>query len=154
MLSELDLHSGVEWKGFFPMCFRELASVLGPKLCMVFCRLLREMFFLSQWCCADVVPIRKGAMPILLSGVRPISSTIVLSKVYERLVSSRLCAFTETEGVFPRYQFAYRKRLETCDALLDIAFAGQPALERERELAVVQIDFSVVFDRVSRSGLL
>ena len=31
---------------------------------------------------------------------------------------------------------------------------GQYALDRGRELAVVQIDFSASFDRVSRSGLL
>ena len=37
---------------------------------------------------------------------------------------------------------------------MDIVCAGQAALDRERELAVVQIDFSVAFECVSRSGLL
>ena len=55
----------------------------------------------------------------------------------------------ETEGVFHRHQYAYRKGLETCDALLDIVCAGQAALGHGRELAVVQIDFSAAFDRVS-----
>ena len=42
----------------------------------------------------------------------------------------------ETEGVFPRHQFAYRKGLGTCDASVDIVCARQAALDRERELAV------------------
>ena len=72
---------------------------------MVFRRLLCAGLFHSQWCCADVVPIPKGAMSFLLSEFRSISITPVLSKVYESLVSSRLRAFLETEGVFLRYQY-------------------------------------------------
>ena len=66
-----------------------------------------------------------------------ISITPVLSKVYERSVSSRLYAFMETEGVFPRHQYAYRKGLRTCDSLLDMDRAGQVALDRRKKLAVV-----------------
>ena len=64
-----------------------------------------------------------------------------LSKVYERLVSSRLCAFMET-----RHQYAYRKGRGTCNALLVIVCEGQVALDRGKELAVLQIDFGAAFD--------
>ena len=37
---------------------------------------------------------------------------------------------------------------------MDIVCAGQAALDSGRELAVVQIDFSAAFDRVSHSGFL
>ena len=118
--SELDLDGRVDPLEFFPMFFRELASALAPKLSMVFSRLLHAGLFPSQWCCADVVLIPKGAISFLLSGFRPISISPVLSKVYQRLVYYRLCAFMGTECVFPRYKCANRKRLEICDALLDI----------------------------------
>ena len=55
---------------------------------------------------------------------------------------------------FTRHQYSYCKGPGTRDALLDIVCAGQAALNRERELAVVQIDFSATFDRVSHSGFL
>ena len=42
----------------------------------------------------------------------------------------------------------------TCDALLDIVYAGQAALDRDSELALIQVDFSAAFDHVNRSGLL
>ena len=60
----------------------------------------------------------------------------------------------ESEGVFPRHQYAYRKGLETYDAPLDIVYAEQVTLDRGRELAVIQIDFRAAFDRVNHSGLL
>ena len=42
----------------------------------------------------------------------------------------------------------------TCDALLDIVFAGQMELDRVGELALVQIDISAAFERVNHGGLV
>ena len=42
----------------------------------------------------------------------------------------------------------------TCDALLDIVCADQLELDRGGELALIQIDFSVAFDRVNHGGLV
>ena len=67
-------------------------------------------------------------MSFLLSDLKPIS--ITLSNDYERLVSSRFCAFMESEGVFLRHQCAYRKGLGTCDALLDMYCAVKAAMNR------------------------
>ena len=44
--------------------------------------------------------------------------------------------------MFPDHKYAFRKGLGTCDAMLDIVCVGQAALDRGRELAVLQIDFS------------
>ena len=62
--------------------------------------------------------------------------------------------FLERSGVLPSHQYSYRKRLGTCDALLDIVCAGQLELVRGGELALVQIDFSAAFDRVNHGGLV
>ena len=75
-------------------------------------------------------------------------------KVYERCVSYRLSVFMESEGDFPMHQYTYRKGLETCETLLDIVFAEQATLNRGREWAEVQIDYSAAFDRVGHSELL
>ena len=55
--SVLDPLAGVESLGYFPVCFIELASVLAPKLGMVFCRILLARLFLSQCRCADDILI-------------------------------------------------------------------------------------------------
>ena len=62
--------------------------------------------------------------------------------------------FLERSGVLSSHQYSYRKGLGICDALLDIVCAGQLELDRGGELALVQIDFSAVFDRVNHGGLV
>ena len=60
----------------------------------------------------------------------------------------------ECSGVLPTTQFAYRKGLGTCDALLCVSHTLQSALERGQKAMVVQIDFSAAFDRVNHQGIL
>ena len=54
----------------------------------------------------------------------------------------------ERSGVLPTTQFAYRKGLGNCDALLCVSHTLQSALERGQEARIAQIDFSAAFDRV------
>ena len=60
----------------------------------------------------------------------------------------------ESSGVLPTTQFAYRKGLGTCDALLCVSHTLQSALESGQEARMVQIDFSAAFDRVNHQGIL
>ena len=60
----------------------------------------------------------------------------------------------EHSGVLPTTQFAYRKGLGTCDALLCVSHTLQSALERRQEARIVQIGFSAAFDRVNHQGIL
>ena len=57
-------------------------------------------------------------------------------------------------GMLPTTQFAYRKGLGTCDALLCVSHTLQSALESGQEARIVQIDFSASFDRVNHQGIL
>ena len=69
-------------------------------------------------------------------------------------MSVRLWRFMEGRGVLPTTQFAYRKGLSTCDALLCVAHSLQSALEMGLEASIVQIDFNTAFDRVNHQGIL
>ena len=62
--------------------------------------------------------IPKGPPSSSVANYGPISVTSVLSKVFERLVSVRLGRFVERSDVLPNTQFAHRKGLGICDALL------------------------------------
>ena len=91
---------------------------MAPHLSVVFRRLVHLGSFPACWRQANVPPIPKGKPSSSVANYRPISITSVLSKVFERLVSVRLGRFMECSGVLPTTQFAYRKGLGTCDALL------------------------------------
>ena len=66
----------------------------------------------------------------------------------------RLRQFMEHCGVLPTTQFAYRKGLGTCDALLCVSHTLQSALESGQEARIRQIYFSAAFDRVNHQGIL
>ena len=55
--------------------------------------------------------------------------------------------------VLPTTQFAYRKSLGTCDALLCVSHTLQSELESGQEARIVQIDFSAAIDKVNHLGI-
>ena len=118
LLLDLDPYGGADPLGMFPPFLKRTADVLAPRLSVVFRRLLRLGSFFACWRQADVTPIPKGPSSSSVANYRPISITPVLFKVFEHLVAVRLGRFMEHCGVLPTTQFAYRKGLGTCDALL------------------------------------
>ena len=94
---------------------------MATRLSVVFRLLVRLGSFLDCWRQANLTPIPKGPPPSSVVNYRQISITSVLSKVFERLVSVRLGQFMERSGVLPTTQFANRKCLGTCDALLCVS---------------------------------
>ena len=68
-------------------------------------------------------------------------------------MSVRLGQFMEYSGVLPTTQFAYRKGLGTCDALLRMSHTLQSALESGQEARIMQNNFSAAFDRVNHLGI-
>ena len=114
----MDAYGGTDPLGIFPLFLKRTADVLAPRLNVVFRRHLRLGSFPACWRQAHVTPISKGPSSSSVANYRPISITPVLSKVFERLVAVLLGRFMEHCGMLPTTQFAYRKGLGTCDALL------------------------------------
>ena len=69
-------------------------------------------------------------------------------------MSGRLGRFMERSVVLPTTQFAYRKGMGTCDALLCVSNTLRSALESGQKVRIVQIYFSAAFDRVNHLGIL
>ena len=145
----LDPYGGTDHLGMFPLFLKRTADVMAPRLSVVFRRLVRLGSFPPCLRQANATQIPKGPTSFSVVNYRPISITSVLSKVFERLVSVRLGRFMERNGVLPTTQFAYRKGLSTCDALLFVFHTLQSALESGQEARIVQVDFSSAFDWVN-----
>ena len=56
--------------------------------------------------------------------------------------------------MLPITQFAYRKGLGTCDALLCVSHTLLSAFESGQEAKIVQVDIMAAFDRVNQQGIL
>ena len=154
LLLDLDSGGGVDPVGAFPLFFKEVAAVFAPGLSRVFRLLIKKGSFPRCWRSANVTAIPKGALTQVVANYRPISITPILSKIFERLLASKIVLFAESKGLIPAAQFAYRKNLGCADALLSVTHLLQRALDTGQEGRVVQLDFSAAFDRVSHSGIL
>ena len=78
----LDLHpyGGTDPLGMFPLFLKRTADVIGPRLSVMFLRLVRLGSFPACWRLANVTPIKKGPPSSSEANYRPISITSVLSK--------------------------------------------------------------------------
>ena len=108
-----------------------------PRLIVVFRRIVRLGSFPACWRQANVTPIPKGPPSSSVANYRPISIASVLSTVFECLMSVLLGRFMECSGVLPITQFAYRKGLGTCDALLRMLHTLKSILESGQEARIV-----------------
>ena len=151
-LLDLDPYGGTDILGMFPLFLKRTADVMAPRYTVVFRRLVCLGSFPSCWRQANVTPIQKMPPSSCVANYRSIPITSVLAKVLERMVSVRLGRFMKRNGVLTTTQFAYRKGLGTCDALLCVTNTLQSALESGQEGWIVLIDFSAAFDRVNQQG--
>ena len=114
LLRDLDSYGSTYPLGMFPLFLKKTAESYSPSSrCGI-----HFGSFPVCWRVANVTPIPNGPPSSSASNYRPISFTPILSKVFERLVSVCLGPFMECRDGLPTMQFAYRKGLGTCDALL------------------------------------
>ena len=155
LLLELDGHGGVDPNGILPIFLKKTANIIAPKITAIFRKLVRLSCFPSLWRTGNIAALPKGLNPSSSpSEYRPISITPVLSKIFEKVLSKRLCRFVEEQNLLPTLQFGFRKGLGTCDALLSLSAILQKALDEGAEARMVGLDFSAAFDRVNHNALV
>ena len=154
ILDNLDNWGGEDPDGFFPLFFKKVSATLSPKLSRFFRFLFRRSIFPDERKLCNTVPVPKCGMSAVASNYRPISILPVLSKVAERLIFKPMYRYLESNHLLAVHQYAYRKKLGTCDALLDLTCHLQKNLDNGCETRIVQIDFSAAFDLVNHKALI
>src|SRR6218665_3320917 len=79
---------------------------------------------------------------------RPISNLSFISKMVERMVDSRLIAYTDRYALTPIYQSAYRRNHSTETALVRLYNDMIHVVDRGEVGALVLLDISAAFDTV------
>ena len=140
--------------GFIPPIFKKMSSVLSPKLSRIYRHLFKNSLFPDERKIGNIAPVPEDALSADSNNYRPITILLVMSKVAEKLIFKPLYKYLEANAYLPSSQYAYRKKLGTCDALLDISSLVQGNLDKGFETRIVQIDFSAAFDLVNHSALV
>ena len=105
--------------GVFPLFIKMVADGIDKKLSFIFRWQSRWGSFPDSWRSSNVTAIPKGAPSPDIDNYRPTSITLILPKVYEKLVLTR--SPVHARIFFPASQFPYWKGLGCTDALITIA---------------------------------
>ena len=94
-LLDLDTYGGVDPLGVFPLFLKMVADIIAPKLSIIFHGLIRLGSFPECLRSSNVTAIPMSALSPDRENYRSISVTLILSKVYEKLVSHKVSSFCE-----------------------------------------------------------
>ena len=79
---------------------------------------LSEGIFPHQLKIANVIPLYKSDDPMCFNHYRPVFLLCILSKVFEKMMYSRLLEFLETFKMLYQHQFGFRKKHSTYMAFM------------------------------------
>ena len=129
-------------------CEPELSYILAK----LFNKRLKESCFLDCWKVSSVVPVFKNVGE--RSTAKNYCLLSVVSKVFEKLVNSRIVDHLEKCGLFSDFQYGFRSSRSTADLLTVVSDRIARAFNRSGATQVVALDISKAFDRVWHAGLL
>jgi len=125
------------------------------KLLLFFNDLWKNEKIIPAWKTAIVLPFYKpGKDKHSPESYRPISLTSALCKINEKLITTRLIWFLETNNIINPAQSAYRKNRSTLDHLIRLTDSINKTINNKRHTVGIFFDFSHAFDMIWKEGLL
>ena len=143
--------SGID--GLALQYLKDSLIVTLPYISTVINTSLANETFPEIWKYAIIKAIHKSGDKNEPSNFRPISLLPVLSKILEKVVSTQLIDYLESNKLFNDSQYAYRRKLSTEDALLSITEDLYKNFDDGQLSLLVLLDLSKAFDSVSHEIL-
>ena len=103
---------------------------------------------------AVVIPIFKKGDSKDLNNYRPISLLPILSKVYEKVLSKQMSLYFESNELFFKHQYGFRKNKSTVDAILNLVDSIIDSFENKDSHMSIFCDLTKAFDCVPHQELL
>ena len=134
--------------GLSPKILKLSASAVATPLTSLFNYCIRTSTLLSDWKMSNVTPIHKKGEVTVKNNYRPVSVLSAISKLFEKVMFDQLYAlFTPT---FSPNMSGFLKGHSCATALIKLT----DALDEKKEVGVVAIDLTKVFDCICHNLLL
>ena len=103
---------------------------------------------------AKVIPVHKKKDKDIPGNYRPISLLSAINKILEKVICKRLTDFLEKHKIIFKYQFGFRKKHSTIQAVVEIVDNIIEHIEKGFLVAGIYLDLSKAFDCVDHEILL
>ena len=151
IISKLDNKKSID---ISPKLLKALSSSFSNVLSYLFNSCMLSGVFPDELKIAKVIPLYKAGNSNLMSNYRPISILPTLSKIFEKLIHSRIYKFLEENEVIYNYQFGFRQHHSTIHAVQTATTSVITSLNSSYQSMSIFIDFSKAFDTIKHEILL
>ena len=131
-----------------PFFLRTACCVLAPTLCYFVDNAFRLGIFQQSCKIAKIVPLFKTEKTEELTNYRPKSILTCFSKIFEKLIYSRLISFFQKNSVLHDSQYGFRNGMSTTHAVLDVLTSTCDQINNEQYTGLILLDFKKAFDTV------
>ncbi|GFT93850.1 RNA-directed DNA polymerase from mobile element jockey [Trichonephila clavipes] len=117
------------------------------------CLLLQHFPQIWKHCTISLLP-KKNKDPKFPLNYRPISLISCVAKLFEKILLSRIQAFSDSNHIIPDFQHGFRKKTSTCHQLLRTTNLIIDGFNTHRTTGGIFLDVEKAFDRVWHNGLI
>ncbi|KAL4144098.1 hypothetical protein QTP88_006328 [Uroleucon formosanum] len=136
------------------LMFKKLPAKGIVLMTSLFNFLLRVGHFPLSWKIATIILIKKpGKNKSNPDSYRPISLLTSLSKIFEKVIHTRLLNYLNSAEVIPKFQFGFRPNHSTIQQLFRITEHISNSFEKHCHTGAVFIDVSKAFDKSPRTNI-
>ena len=117
-------------------------------------RSIQEGFFPVCLKTAKVIPLHKNGSFENPSNYRPISLLSSLSKVFEKVLNTRMVEFLEKHQLLSNIQFGFRPKRSCTHAIASVTELMRNVIDSQKMGFACFIDFQKAFDTIDHSLLI
>jgi hypothetical protein len=137
----------------FPEFIKNLGSKATDTLLLVCNKFwTSKMSLPADWTKAIIIPILKpGKTTEEMESYRPIALTSILTKIFERIILTKLKWFLESQNLLVEEQAGFRNNMSTSNSLMRFVQDVKQGFNQKKGTLAVFIDFKGAYDMVCRS---
>ena len=153
IVKQLDTNKSPSYDNDVGIMKKAILLFVNP-LCNIFNSSLQRGVFPHKLKLAKVVPVHKKGDKNLLNNYRPISVLSTFSKIFEKLIYTRLMSFLSSKNILYNRQYGFRKTYSSYMALLDFINTISESFENKKILMGIFLDLSKAFDCINHQILI
>ncbi|CAG9135167.1 unnamed protein product [Plutella xylostella] len=154
LVKSLENKKSCGYDGLPMTVIKDNIDVLATPLAYFYNECISHGIFPDQLKIARILPVHKKGSKTDPSKYRPISLLPILSKIFEKILKSRLLVHLNMSNVISSRQFGYRRNLGTVDAIDTLINDVVLKLNEKNKVAALFLDLSSAFDFVDHKILL